>query len=116
MSTCENRAFFRFTWPGRDESFICSGHSAKLRAVADAIALSLELIPLERAEHQTCRQQVSGGRCTTCAGCGLIADDEERTPWKYWEELEPPANMAVVAGIVKPQLCPACRGDCYVSL
>jgi len=114
MNTCENRASFRFTWPGRDESFICSGHSVKLQIVADAIDFHLQLIPVEKGE-QLCRQKVSGQKCRTCDGCGLIANDDDRSPWRYWEELKPPANISVVMGLVRPELCPACNGDCYVS-
>ena len=111
MQTCENKSAFRYTWPGRDESFVCAGHSMKLQTVAAVIALPLQLIP---HKGETCRQEVSGKQCFTCAGCGLIANDDERSPWKYWADLESPANMMVVIGIVKPEPCPDCHGDCYV--
>lgn len=48
--------------------------------------------------------------CGTCAGCGRIANDDDRTPWKYWEELPVQSALAVVAGIVRPLPCPDCRG------
>lgn len=48
--------------------------------------------------------------CSTCAGCGKIADDDDKTPWKYWEELPPPSNAAVALGIVNPLPCPDCGG------
>jgi|GEM_PF-2924987 len=109
MSQCENRAAFRFTWPGRDESFICLADAVKLQAVADGISLPLQLIPVTDGA-KICRQQVSGKKCGACAGCGLVADDEDHTPWLYWAELEPPANIAVVMGLVKPMLCDGCKG------
>lgn len=43
---CDAPAAFRFTWPGRDEAGICEEHVGKLRAVADAVGLYLQLIPL----------------------------------------------------------------------
>jgi len=51
--------------------------------------------------------------CPTCAGCGQIANDDDATPWKYWAELEPPANLAVVMGIVRPLTCVDCGGSGY---
>lgn len=44
---CENLGLYRFTWPGQDESFICESHVGKLRAVAAAMGLPLQIIPLE---------------------------------------------------------------------
>lgn len=43
---CENRAAYRFTWPGRDEAGVCEGHVAKLKGVAGAMGLALQVIPL----------------------------------------------------------------------
>jgi hypothetical protein len=40
---CTERAVYRYTWPGQGESFVCEEHSAKLREVASAIGLALEL-------------------------------------------------------------------------
>lgn len=56
---CAARAAYRYTWPGRDESFICEEHAAKLRAVAEAMGLHLQLIP---AQGEGCRQQVASRR------------------------------------------------------
>ena len=44
---CGDPPVYRFTWPGRDEEAICEAHEPKLRAVADALGLHLQLIPLE---------------------------------------------------------------------
>lgn len=43
---CGLDATFRYTWPGRDEAVVCVVCAAKLKAVADAIGLHLQLIPL----------------------------------------------------------------------
>ena len=57
--TCENEAAYRFTWPGRDESFVCESHAAWVRRVATAMGLHLQLIALEGDVDETCRQQES---------------------------------------------------------
>ena len=48
--------------------------------------------------------------CPTCKGCGEITNDEDRTPWKYWEEIPIENKLAIMMGIVKPIECPDCRG------
>lgn len=55
---CGSQAVFRFTWPGRDESFICLEHAPKLKALADALGCYLQLIPIQPSDIG-CRQQVS---------------------------------------------------------
>lgn len=60
MAKCPHQAFYRFTWPGQDESFICTEHVNKLQGVASAMGMYLQIIPLsneEQAEH-TCNQEV----------------------------------------------------------
>lgn len=47
---CKEPARFRFTWPGRDETLICETHLPKLRAVAQALGLHLQIIPLFGAD------------------------------------------------------------------
>jgi len=47
---CDNPARYRYTWPGRDESFICEEHVGKLKAIANAIGLYLQIIPLSEVE------------------------------------------------------------------
>ena len=54
--TCENKATYRFTWPGQDESFICGTHVNWLERVAKAIELPLQVIPLGDDVDETCRQ------------------------------------------------------------
>lgn len=43
---CEARAAFSYTWPGKDEAGICADHALKLRNVAYALGLYLQLIPI----------------------------------------------------------------------
>lgn len=57
---CPNEADFRYTWPGRDESWICVEHAPKLAGIASAMGLHLQLLPLadvDRAQRQ-CAQMV----------------------------------------------------------
>ena len=49
-------------------------------------------------------------KCPTCDGCGNVADDEDQTPWSFWEALPPGTNAAMVAGLVQPKPCPDCGG------
>lgn len=47
---CENKAAYRFTWPGRDEAGICEDHVEWLEKVVDAMGFPLQVIPLEPQE------------------------------------------------------------------
>ena len=49
--------------------------------------------------------------CPTCAGCGQVATDTDRTPWKYWLELPLHSAAAVLLGVVRPVECPECGGS-----
>lgn len=51
QTNCERLAAFRFTWPGRDEDGICAQCAPKLRGVANAMGMHLQLIPIEPAEE-----------------------------------------------------------------
>lgn len=55
--TCDQTATYRYTWPGRDEAFICEEHSKKFASVANAMGLYLQLVPIETTA--TCEQKVS---------------------------------------------------------
>jgi DnaJ-class molecular chaperone len=48
--------------------------------------------------------------CPKCAGCGQIANDEKKTPWKYWADLPPGSDLGVRMGLVRPETCPRCKG------
>ena len=43
---CGEMANLRYTWPGKDEAVICIDCAQKLTAVANAIGLHLQLIPI----------------------------------------------------------------------
>lgn len=44
---CENTGAFRYTWPGRDEDYVCEAHVGWLQRVAGAIGMHLQVLPLE---------------------------------------------------------------------
>lgn len=58
---CKRAAAYRYTWPGKDESYVCEVHSDYLRTVANAIGLHCQLIPIQDGAEdavERCRQQV----------------------------------------------------------
>jgi len=55
---CSERALFRYTWPGKDESFICMDHALQLRGIAQALGLHLQMIVLDGSSEEMCRQEV----------------------------------------------------------
>lgn len=55
---CPCVASYRYTWPGRRESFICGEHVGQLRAVANAMSLPLDIIELELGDEK----RTIGGR------------------------------------------------------
>jgi len=57
---CDNPAKYRFTWPGRDESFVCEDHVVKLKSVANAMGFHLSVTPLSEQDLKlglTCNQE-----------------------------------------------------------
>lgn len=60
MAQCQEQPHFRYTWPGKDESFICFEHSRQLQRVAAAMGLHLQLIPLSEDEQTgvSCSQEL----------------------------------------------------------
>lgn len=50
-------------------------------------------------------------KCMACDGCGRVADDDEETPWCYYESLPVKNAGAVLMGLVKPKPCPKCGGS-----
>jgi hypothetical protein len=62
MKQCTQIPIYRYTWPGRDESYICAEHAPKLDAIAGALGMYLQLIPLTDEEQlkYSCTQQVKG--------------------------------------------------------
>lgn len=41
---------FRYTWPGKVERWICFEHSGQVNAIAEAMGLPLQFIPLTVAD------------------------------------------------------------------
>jgi hypothetical protein len=58
---CDKPATYAYTWPGRDQSYICLRHAVYLRNVANAIGLRLQLTPVADDSTETCRQSVPIG-------------------------------------------------------
>jgi hypothetical protein len=60
MSNCKQQAVFRYTWPGKDENFICIEHGLKLQRIAQAMGLYIQLIPLSEDERlkANCSQEI----------------------------------------------------------
>ena len=57
---CPNKAEFRYTWPGKDEAFICQEHAFKMRRIVEAMGMYVQIIPLTpiESEQHTCHQNV----------------------------------------------------------
>jgi hypothetical protein len=53
QSDCDSPPVFRFTWPGKDEARICAIHAVKLRGVANAMGLYVQLIQLTPEDYIT---------------------------------------------------------------
>lgn len=55
---CTEKAKYRFTWPGQDESFICEKHVGKLKTISAAMGFYLQIIPLTEEElGRDCQQK-----------------------------------------------------------
>lgn len=48
--------------------------------------------------------------CSRCLGWKYVANSDEGESWKYWAELPPPSNLAVMLGVIFPIECPRCKG------
>jgi hypothetical protein len=48
---CARFAAYRYTWPGKDESYICGAHSTYLLGIAKAMGVHVQLIPLTDKDH-----------------------------------------------------------------
>jgi len=60
--------------------------------------------------EETIGAESSVVKCQTCDGCGKIANDDDGTPWRAWEELPPGSDLSVKLGIIKPITCSECGG------
>ena len=48
---CDGPPAFRFTWPGKDEAFICAIHAIKMEQVAGAMGLYLQMVALTAEDY-----------------------------------------------------------------
>lgn len=60
---CGEPAVFRYTWPGKEEAVVCTDCADKVRAIANAIGMFQQLIPLTPKDASpmdwpTCQQNV----------------------------------------------------------
>lgn len=72
QSGCSDPASHRFTWPGRDESFICEKHVGKLRGVAQAMGMHLQVIPLSCAHVYAANPGMFDTSHRYCTQCGRL--------------------------------------------
>ncbi len=67
---CNQPANYRYTWPGKDEAYICMQHAPALKRVAVAIGLHLQLTYCQPGDsnYGDCTQHisVSDWRCHIC--------------------------------------------------
>ena len=49
-------------------------------------------------------------KCSRCDGCGKLADTESQEPWTAWTSLPLHSSLSVLVGMVKPMICPDCKG------
>ena len=62
------------------------------------------------------RKEIERGReicedvCPKCRGSGMIANDDDQTPWQYWLALPIESRAAIRLGLVWSITCPACQG------
>jgi hypothetical protein len=54
---CGEDAAYRYTWPGRNESFVCEAHARRIASVAHAMGLNLQFVPVP-SEQGCCQQRV----------------------------------------------------------
>ena len=62
IDKCEKSVMFRYTWPGKDERFVCSDCAIRLAAIAQALGFFLQVIRLNNEEllnELTCKQIIS---------------------------------------------------------
>ena len=55
---CNKPAVYRYTWPGRNEAFICEQHAQGIRVISNAMGFYVQLIEVE-PEDGNCEQKVS---------------------------------------------------------
>jgi hypothetical protein len=68
-------ATHKFSWPGNDVSYICSGHLPTLKNIARALGLFVAIEPLDETDFQLCRQE---GSCPWPEEAALARREEKR--------------------------------------
>jgi|WetSurMetagenome_2_1015567.scaffolds.fasta_scaffold1506236_2 hypothetical protein len=59
MPKCPTLATYRYTWPGRDEAYVCAIHAQQLSNIAQAMGLHLQILPLSYEQMSaTCSQNI----------------------------------------------------------
>ena len=53
---CKNKAAFRYTWPGKDESYVCNECAGGLKMLSGVMGCYLQMIPLG-VEDVQCQQK-----------------------------------------------------------
>jgi hypothetical protein len=49
---CSEDAYYRYTWPGNDESYICKNHARKITNISNAMGFHIQMIPLEKENNE----------------------------------------------------------------
>lgn len=52
QNDCENDACWKYTWPGKDESYSCLDCLIKVQTVAQAIGLHLQMRPMTMDDYK----------------------------------------------------------------
>jgi hypothetical protein len=55
--SCPNKAAYRYTWPGKDEEFICAPHARGISNLADIMSCHVQMIPLDDNVDEFCHQK-----------------------------------------------------------
>jgi len=55
---CKNPGAFRYTWPSRDEAYICAQCVENLKATAKALGMYLQIRALSEEEQWQCEQTI----------------------------------------------------------
>ncbi len=54
---CENDAAFKYTWPGKDESYSCFECSLKVAGLAQVMGLHLQVRPMTLDDYKSAQQR-----------------------------------------------------------
>jgi len=51
---CKTIAIFRYTWPGKDETYCCVSHGARIAHVAQVLGFHLQMILIDPSINKKC--------------------------------------------------------------